>query len=120
MPSVTDSELCFLTGCELARAIRNGTVTSAHALEVLVKRVQALNAPINAIILYDLERARARAIEADAALGRGEVWGPFHGVPITVKENNDVGGLPTTSGNLTHADVIAPVCLFCLLLYLNV
>src|SRR6185437_1166483 len=35
---------------------------------------------------------------ADAALARGDNWGPLHGVPITVKESYDVAGMPTTWG----------------------
>ena len=34
----------------------------------------------------------------DAKLRRGEIVGPLHGVPMTVKENNDVRGLVTTVG----------------------
>ena len=40
----------------------------------------------------------ARARQADAALARGESWGPLHGVPMTVKESFNVAGLPTTYG----------------------
>src|SRR5207249_3019978 len=39
---------------------------------------------------------RARA--ADRALGRKQVWGPLHGVPMTIKESYDVVGMPTTWG----------------------
>jgi hypothetical protein len=38
-----------------------------------------------------------------------QIWGPFHGVPITVKENNDVGGLLTTVGNPIFAGRVATV-----------
>ena len=44
------------------------------------------------------ENGRKRADELDAKLRRGEIVGPLHGVPMTVKENNDVRGLVTTVG----------------------
>ena len=47
----------------------------------------------------DVDSARERARQADAALARGEVWGPLHGVPMTCKESFDVAGLPTTFGS---------------------
>jgi len=37
---------------------------------------------------------------ADAALRRGEIWGPLHGVPMTLKDGHDVAGLRTTVGTL--------------------
>ena len=41
------------------------------------------------MVVRDFDRALERATAADAALSRGENWGVLHGVPITVKENND-------------------------------
>jgi hypothetical protein len=42
---------------------------------------------INAVVIRLFESALERARAADAALERGEVWGPLHGVPMTVKES---------------------------------
>ena len=53
---------------------------------------------INAVVLRDFQGARVRAEAADAATAKGERWGVLHGVPMTVKENNDIEGLPSTSG----------------------
>ena len=49
--------------------------------------------------MQDAERARERARQADAALARGEPWGPLHGVPMTCKESFDVAGQATTFGS---------------------
>jgi amidase len=107
MPPVADVDLPFLTGVELAAAICSGHTTSVHALEVMIARAALLNPAVNAVVVFNLERARARAAAADAALARGEVWGPLHGLPITVKENNDVEGLNTTVGNPKFKDRVA-------------
>jgi amidase len=50
----------------------------------------------------DVEAARKRAGAADKALAKGEVWGPLHGVPMTIKESYDVVGMPTTWGLPQH------------------
>ncbi len=48
-------------------------------------------------MVRDFERARVAAAEADRALARGDRR-PLLGVPMTVKEANNVAGLPTTWG----------------------
>ncbi len=45
------------------------------------------------------EEALARARAADEALSRGEWWGPFHGVPCTVKDTFEMAGVRTTAGD---------------------
>ena len=61
----------------------------------------------------DGERARKRAAAADAALAKGEVWGPLHGVPMTLKESYTFAGSPTTWGvpelehNVTETSALA-------------
>lgn len=69
--------------------------------------MERYNPKLNAIIHLDRERARERARAADAALARGEVWGPFHGVPMTIKESFDVEGWPTTWGRPDLKDNVA-------------
>lgn len=98
MEAVHLGDVPFLTGAQLARAIAGKQISSRAALEALLQRAEAFNPRLNAIVVFDVERARKRADEADAALSRGEMWGPFHGVPCTVKENNNVAGLPNTVG----------------------
>ncbi len=90
--------LHFQSATRLARDIRAGHTTARALLELFLARVDSLNPAINAVVQQDREGARARADAADAALACGEVWGPLHGVPITVKESFDVRGMPTTWG----------------------
>jgi amidase len=101
------SNIPFLSGVELAEAIRNKKITSCAVLEIFIERVELLNPKLNAVVIKDYDRARARAKAADVAIARGELWGPIHGVPFTVKENNDVSGLHTTIGNLKLKDFVA-------------
>jgi amidase len=54
--------------------------------------------PINAIVFMDIDAARKRAKAADKSMAKGTIWGPLHGVPMTIKESYDVVGMPTTWG----------------------
>jgi len=91
-------ELAFLPAHELARRIRRQQVSALELLDGYLARIARLGGAINALPVLDAERARDRARAADAALARGELWGPLHGVPMTVKESFNVAGLPTTFG----------------------
>ena len=83
---------------QLARAIGRREVGALELLDYYLARVDRYNERINAIVVDDRDRAREAAAAADLALARGEVWGPLHGVPMTVKESYNVADLPTTHG----------------------
>jgi amidase len=88
----------FRSATALAADLRAKRIGCRELLELYLGRVERYNPALNAIIATDLPGARRRADEADAALARGEIWGPLHGVPMTIKESFDVAGLPTTWG----------------------
>ncbi len=98
------SDLGFGSATELAAAIRDREVSSRELLEHYLARVERHNPRLNAIVTLDVERARARAYLADAELARGELWGPLHGVPITIKDTIETAGLRTTAGFPPLAD----------------
>ncbi|MDQ3930550.1 MAG: amidase [Chloroflexota bacterium] len=75
-----------------------------EVLEAYLARIAERNPPLNAIVTLDEERARKRAAESDAALERGELWGPLHGVPMTLKDGHSTAGVRTTVGYPPLAD----------------
>ena len=77
-------------------------------LDLYLQRVEQYNPKMNAIIFKDVEGARKRAKQADRALAKKEVWGPLHGVPMTIKESYDVAGMPTTWGVPQYKDNYPP------------
>ena len=97
-------DIAFKTAAELAAMIQAKEVGSEELLDGYLERVTQFNPKLNALIVMDEERARQRAREADAALAKGETWGPLHGVPMTIKESYDVAGLPSTWGNAPLKD----------------
>jgi amidase len=103
-PGESMTDIAFLPATRLASLIRRKKLGSLELLEHYLARIETYNPQVNAVVALDAEGARARARAADAALLRGEVWGPFHGVPMTVKESFDVAGLPTTWGLPAYKD----------------
>jgi Asp-tRNA(Asn)/Glu-tRNA(Gln) amidotransferase A subunit family amidase len=85
----------------LAAAYRAGQVTPEEVTERALSHARALAArrpsrgPLH---VYDDERALAAAREAGARIREGRALGPLDGVPIVIKEEVDVAGLPTRLG----------------------
>src|SRR5260221_12206429 len=91
---------CFETAARLARAIRNGRLSSVEATRAHLERIARLNGPLNALVVVDREGALKSAGAADRARSKKNAGlGPLHGVPITIKEAFDVKGLATTSSH---------------------
>ena len=91
-----DSVFCSTT--QLAAAIRAGHVSASEVLEAHLAQIATHNPTLNAVITLNAEQARKQAREADEALARGEVWGPLHGVPFTLKDAHATAGMRTTTG----------------------
>ena len=100
-------DMHFKSATGIARLIRERKVSAVEVLEHFLARVAKYNPELNAIIWLDLERARVCARAADASLAGGEVWGPLHGVPMTIKESYNVTGSPTTWGDPRYKDNVA-------------
>ena len=96
--------LPFQTAKQLAAAIRKKKIGCLELLDLYLKRVEAYNPELNAIIATDIEGARKRARAADKAVKAGKKLGPLHGVPMTIKESFDVAGFPTTWGDPAFKD----------------
>jgi amidase len=80
---------------ELVSALAGRRVSSRELVDGAIARIEALDPKINAVVVRDFDRARAAADAADAALGRVDRR-PLLGLPMTVKEQFNIGGLPTT------------------------
>lgn len=82
----------------LAAMIAARQTTSRAVVEAHLARIAAVNPSINAVVTVLGATALAAADAADAAVRAGAALGPLHGVPITVKDNVDLVGTPTTHG----------------------
>jgi amidase len=91
-------DIVFSSTTQLAAAIREGHVSATEVLEAHLAQIATHNPALNAIITMDAGQARKRAHEADEAQARGDVWGPLHGVPFTLKDAHATAGMRTTTG----------------------
>lgn len=94
-----------MTIAGLAEAVRGGERSAEEIARRALQRIDAENGRLNAFVALQPEEAvlgEARAV--DAAVARGEDPGPLAGVPVGVKDLEDVRGLPTTYGSALWAD----------------
>lgn len=92
------TDLTRLTATEVAALIRQGNVSALDAVNASLDRIGQVNPRLNAVVSMRSDDARRDAERADAAVARGALLGPLHGVPMTIKDSFDTAGLRTTYG----------------------
>ena len=90
------------------RLLVSGELTSVELVDAAARRIAIVEPAVNALPTLCLERARAQAKSADRARRAGEKT-LLGGLPIVVKDNNDVGGVRTTGGTPIFKTRIAEV-----------
>ncbi len=87
---------------DFARAYRDGALSPEEAVERALgsaRRLSTHSPPRGPLLSYDADHALAAARESAARIGRGEARSGLEGVPIAIKEDVDVEGLPTRQGS---------------------
>jgi amidase len=102
----TASPIISSSATELADAIRSKKLTSKEIVEAHLERIAAVNPKLNAIVQLTADTARKEAEDADAALARGEIKGPLHGVPMTIKDTLETSGVICTGGTKGRANYV--------------
>ena len=90
-------DLAFAGVARQAELVRAGEVSSVELVELYLERIQRLEPELNAFRVVMADRALADARQADCRRGAGEER-PLLGVPIAVKDTEDVAGEPTAWG----------------------
>lgn len=88
----------------LADAVRGGLVSAAELLAEAQSRIDQHDGPINAVVARCDDAATRAAAAVDAAVAAGRDLGPLTGVPVLVKDLEDVAGMVTTQGSLLFVD----------------
>jgi amidase len=99
------TELAFSGAAQQARLIASGEVSAREVVEGALRRIERLDPMLNAFRVVLAERALAEAQQADARRRAGEAR-PLLGVPVAIKDDTDVAGVPTARG--TAASDLTP------------
>ncbi len=88
---------------ELARLIRAGELLPTQLITETIARIEAVNPKLNAFVALRLDEAMAEARALEKRLADGENPGALAGIPIGVKDLEDVEGMVTTFGSVPYA-----------------
>jgi amidase len=101
---MSDAELWTWSATRLATAIRERELSCVEVMDAHLRRIEAVNPAVNAIVTLDADLALRAAAGADDAVGAGRVAGVLHGLPIAVKDLEDTAGMRTTYGSPLYRD----------------
>ncbi|WP_146590979.1 amidase [Puniceibacterium confluentis] len=93
-----------LSATEARRLIARRQLSAVELAEACISRVETLDHAVNAVVARDFDALRAGAKAADARQAAGKPLGALHGLPVAIKDMNDVAGLPTTFGSEIFRD----------------
>ncbi|KAA2265721.1 amidase [Solihabitans fulvus] len=91
------TDVCFAGAAAQAALLRSGELSSRELVAECLRRIERYDQDLNSFRLVFADQARQAAHEADERRARGED-APLLGVPVAVKEDLAIGGLPTTTG----------------------
>ena len=83
---------------ELSNLVRNKSLSPADLMEATLRRIEAVNPPLNAFVALRADEAldEAKALAENIAAGKDP--GPLAGIPIGVKDMEDTRGMVTSFG----------------------
>ncbi|MFD5191661.1 amidase [Streptomyces sp. NPDC058357] len=98
------TDLTYATATELVALVKNGALSPRELTDHTLERIDTVDPALGAVVALDPERTRAEADVLTERLARGEDAGPLAGLPVLVKDLEDVTGFPTTRGTRAFRD----------------
>lgn len=97
-------EPCDLEALDARRLIGSKALSPKELVASCIRRIEAVDPAVNAMVARDFERASVAAAAAEAAVMRGDPLGALHGLPIGIKDLEDTEGLRSTYGSVLFKD----------------
>jgi len=103
---MSDTDLCYIPAHEALKRFRDRSLSPVELMRAVIARAEAVEPGLIAFThrRFDEAMDKARAAEAHYAAGRPR---PLEGLPLAVKDEQEIKGQPSTSGSLLYRDNIA-------------
>ncbi|WP_206078458.1 amidase [Poseidonocella sp. HB161398] len=102
--TMTATDPADLSALEARRLIARRRLSPVELAEACIARAETLDHAVNAMPARDFDRLRDGAKAAEAAVAAEGPLGALHGLPLAVKDMEDMAGLPTTFGSTAFRD----------------
>ena len=99
--------LLYKPAWELAELIRNKDLSPVELMKKTLARIEAVNPAINAFVELRTDQAMAEARRIETQIVNGMAPGPLAGIPVGVKDLEDVEGMVTSFGSIPYKDSVA-------------
>ena len=98
-----------LTATAAIAEIQSGHLSPLDVVDASIARIEATDPVINALPVRCFEDARATARRWMEETAKSGIWPPLAGLPLAVKDNTDVAGVPTSGGSALTAGRVPEV-----------
>jgi Asp-tRNA(Asn)/Glu-tRNA(Gln) amidotransferase A subunit family amidase len=100
-----NDEITKLTTTQLAQKIRSRDLKCLQVAEAFIFNIEQKSS-LNAVIHFSPDEVRAEASKLDAEADNGQFRGSLHGVPLVIKDNIHLAGIPNTAGTSVFKNFI--------------
>jgi Asp-tRNA(Asn)/Glu-tRNA(Gln) amidotransferase A subunit family amidase len=101
------TDLTLESARDMEKGIREKRISPVELAEAHLAKIETLNPKLNAFVQVDPERVRRQAREAEAAVMSGQLLGPVHGVPISIKSSIEVAEMKCEAGTRLRTGFVA-------------
>lgn len=106
--SPKNDDLAFATIADVSAQLQARTLSPVELTRAMLDRIAAVDGPLKSYQHVMADSAMAEARSAEAEIGRGEIKGPLHGVPLAVKDLCWTTDAPTLAGMAINRGFEAP------------
>ena len=105
---MSEASPAFVTATKASEAIQAGRLSPVELMDALLDRIDAHDERLHAFAAVYHDDARAAAEAAHKAIRAGHGIGPWHGIPIALKDIIDIEGRVTTGGSKHWENRVSP------------
>lgn len=104
---MSDLELCYMPAHEALARFRAKTLSPVDLMEAVIARAADVQGRVNNLTFTHFDRAMDQARKAEAKYAKGARTRALEGLPVAVKDESAIKGMPTSGGSLIMKDDIA-------------
>ena len=101
-----DKTLCYMPANEAIRRFKDHSLSPVELLHAYIERDEAISSSVNAFTFRYFDEALEQARESEKKYLSGEETAPLEGLPVAVKDESEIAGMPTSNGSLTMKDYV--------------